>query len=315
MRVRVLEEHGGQTPLGAGPADDLVVIVLGQLGRERGQLGVLVDLALPAVGHRRGEPRARDDGDRAVQRTRQPLGLAVLGGLRPPLRGERVGERGRALDVAAQRRGGAARGGGLQRGDERVADRDARLEAARQRHHRDAVGARALGERAAGGRDDARGAGGPGRVVRGERLVRGAGVARAQHQRLRPRPGRDVVVHDEAERAAQVGRQDARGQPAADRGAAHPGDEQPAGRVDRGDRGRVEPPQRVAQVQAEIERLGQLPRAVDRGAGGRVECGHQNSRPPSGIVTPGKTRAPLVTTLPAPIVTPSPSTASPSTCV
>ena len=46
--------------VGALPADDLVVVGLRQLGRERGQLRVLVDLALPAVRGGRRRPGAVD---------------------------------------------------------------------------------------------------------------------------------------------------------------------------------------------------------------------------------------------------------------
>ena len=64
------------------PARDLVVVEFGQLAGEARHLRVLVDLALPAVGDRRGQPGAADLRHGPVQAARQPLGQAVLGRLR-----------------------------------------------------------------------------------------------------------------------------------------------------------------------------------------------------------------------------------------
>ena len=55
------------------PADDLVVVELGQLVRERRDLRVLVELRLPAVGDRRRQARAGDDRRRCrAARARAP---------------------------------------------------------------------------------------------------------------------------------------------------------------------------------------------------------------------------------------------------
>jgi len=67
MLVLVLEQQGTEgTGLGPGPADDLVVVELGNRVVEGGQLRVLVDLALPAIGDRRGQPAAVEERHRAV---------------------------------------------------------------------------------------------------------------------------------------------------------------------------------------------------------------------------------------------------------
>ena len=176
-----------------------------------------------------------------------------------------------ARDVVAHGRRGAAQRGGLERGDQRVADRGAGLEAARERDDGHAVGAGALGQRAAGGGDDARRAGVLGRVVGRDRLLRRARVARAEHERLAADPRRDVVAHGQRERAAQLRPEHGRGEPAADRGAAHAGDDQAAVGVDGRDGRRVDAPQRVLEMDAEVERLGELPGGVDRAAGGGIE--------------------------------------------
>src|SRR3954471_20698820 len=89
VRTRVVEQHAGEAPEVARrrPAHHLVVVGLGQRRGERRQLGVLVELGLPAVGGRGGQPRAHHDGDGAVQRAGQRLRLAVVGRVRPPLGG------------------------------------------------------------------------------------------------------------------------------------------------------------------------------------------------------------------------------------
>ena len=168
----------------------------------------------------------------------------------------------------------AAQRGRLERGHERVPDRGAGLEPAGQRDDRHAVGASALRELAAGRRHQARGAGGLCRVVGRQRLLGAPRVARAQHQRLAADPGRDVVAHRERERAAQPRAERAGGQPPADRRAAHAGDDQPARRVDRRDRGRVDAPERIAQVLGQAERLADLAGRVDLPACGCVERRH-----------------------------------------
>ena len=62
--------------------------------------------------------------------------------------------RGGDVDLGVEPLAGAAHRRHLERDDERVRDRGARLEAAGQRDHGDAVGASRIGELAAGRRDD-----------------------------------------------------------------------------------------------------------------------------------------------------------------
>src|SRR3954447_20733852 len=146
MRAGILERDVGEaSELASGvPADDLVVVGFGEDGRERRDRGVLVELALPAVRHRARELGARDYGDGSVQRTRERLGLAVLGRVRPPLLRKLLRERGRGLDLVANRRGRGGQRRDLDRRDERVADGCTRLEAGRKRDRGDAVLAGAL---------------------------------------------------------------------------------------------------------------------------------------------------------------------------
>ena len=218
------------------------------------------------------------------------FGVAVLGAVRPPLGGQPLGQRGRRLDLVAHRRRRAAERARLERGDERVADRGARLEAARQRDHRHAVGARALGQRAAGRGHQPRRAGRLGRVVGRERLLGVAGVARAQHERLRrrSRPGRRSPS-----RAPAGARRRGPSAPAASR---PPTDEPPMPAT-------IRPPGASSgAIAAESTRQSASRRCVPRSsvspnwpvastarAGARASSArHQNRSPPSGIVTPGK---------------------------
>ena len=135
---RKTAEKRPKPPAAGQPTTSLWSISGSALG-ERRLAGVLVDLALPAVGRRGRQLGAGDHRDRAVQAAGERLRLAVLRAVRPPLLREPFGERSSRLDLVAQRRRGAAEGGGLERGDERVADRGARLEAAGHRDHRHAV--------------------------------------------------------------------------------------------------------------------------------------------------------------------------------
>ena len=224
--------------------------------------------------------------------------------------------------------------GHLERDDQRVGDRRARLEAARERDHRDAVGARLLRQLAAGGGDDRRARRAPRAAsYGGERLLGVARVARAQHGRVGRRPRRQPVVareHDRARRAVAERRARER---AADRRAAHPGDHQPAWRVVWLEAGRLDAPQRVAQVLGQSQDVAELAAGVDfrdrvtgqaqascsksdrsrLGAARQGRYGHRpqaccphRSRPPrrarrrprygtvAPIVTPGPTIAPLI---------------------
>ena len=192
----------------------------------------------------------------------------------PHSRASSDGERGRRLDLVAQRRRGAAQRGGLERGDERVADRGARLEAARQRDDGHAVLAGALGERAAGRGDDPRRAGGAWPRRRSRRSPRSSrsssSTARASPRRSRP-----------GCRSPWRARAGARSRgPSAPAASRPPTDEPPmpatisppwasTGAMFGG----VHAPQRVAQVLGEVERLGELAGGVDGPAGGGVERG------------------------------------------
>ena len=145
---------------GALPADDLVVVELGQLVREGRDLGVLVDLRLPAVGDRRRQARRRrSTGIVPCSARASVLASAVLGRLRAPLDDELLEVVGGDVDLGGHPRPDAAQRGDLERGDGHVGDGGARLEAARRRGITGTPSARAmLGELAAGRDDDARGA-------------------------------------------------------------------------------------------------------------------------------------------------------------
>ena len=72
--VGVLEEDGAeQARVGVGPSLELVVARLGHLGEAGRVLCVLVDLGLPAAGHRHREVAAVDDRDRALEPRRNFL--------------------------------------------------------------------------------------------------------------------------------------------------------------------------------------------------------------------------------------------------
>ena len=96
VRVAVIEEYGGEAAdVGrALPADELVVVELGEFVKEAGLLGVLVDLGLPAVGDGRGEAGAVDDRRGAEKATCDLLGERVLGRVGAPLGHELLGVRG-----------------------------------------------------------------------------------------------------------------------------------------------------------------------------------------------------------------------------
>ena len=169
-RVGVLEEDRRERreARGALPADDLVVVDLGQLGGERRHLRVLVELALPAVRGGGGQPGAGDHRHRLVQGARDALGVAVLGPVRAPLVGERARERRRAPrppSAATARSPHAPRPPARRR---TVADRGARLEAAGERDRPGTPSRRApRGQLAAARAHHARRAGRARRVVGG----------------------------------------------------------------------------------------------------------------------------------------------------
>ena len=148
--------RSGRSPA-AGPADDLVVVDLGQLAGERGHLGVLVDLRLPAVGGRGGEAGARrSPGSSRRRRARQAPWPRCPRPRRAPTRGElerRARRRRRPRRAATARRRTARR----PRARRPASSRPPRAAGSRRRAGPPARRrARRCGELAAGGGDDAR---------------------------------------------------------------------------------------------------------------------------------------------------------------
>ena len=126
---------------------DLVVIELGQLAGEAGDLGVLVDLRLPAVGdRRRSARRRRSDRDRAVQRRGRAAWPSESSGASGPHSADQLLERARRphRSRCAARSAAPHSAATSSADDEHVAHRRAGLQAAGERDHRDAVGARGL---------------------------------------------------------------------------------------------------------------------------------------------------------------------------
>ena len=283
VRVGVVEEHRREAPhfLGTLPAGELVVVELGQLVGEARLLGVLVDLRLPAIRDRRGQPRARDHRGRAVQAMGDLLCERVLRRVGPPLGDQLLGVGGGHVDLRSEPRPGTAQRRHLQRRDGHVGDGGTGLKAAGQRDHRHAVGARHLGKAPAGGHHRAPRTEGARRLVAGERLLGVAGVARQQHHRVRRGPRRQPVRPGHEDRARGVIAQRGPRQGATDGRAPHPGDDQPGGGVPVLHDRRLRPPQRVAQV------LGQ--RRARRRAGRRrrsARCDARESTSVDVAVTP-----------------------------
>src|ERR1035441_551484 len=206
--------------------------------------------------------------------------------------------------------------GNLERYDQRIADRRARLKAAGQRHDGNSLGAGHLRQLTAGGAYDPPVPEHPGRLEGGERLLGLTGVAAAQNRRVGGDPRRQRVVTRHDDRARRAVPQRGPRQLAADRRAPHAGDHEPSGRVLELQIGRFHPPQCVAKVIGQAEDVAQLPGGVDRGdrVAGELRGGRspQNLIAPSGNSTPGKIRTPAHRMLPGPIFTPSPSTTPPS---
>ncbi len=183
--VLVLEEDGAEGPLRpAGPADDLVVVHLGERVIEGGELGVLVHLALPAIGDRRRQPAAVEQRHGAVEL------LGDLGGLGEQRVRLGLEMRGRAVDLGPDPGADAGERRHLGGDRERVADGGARLQARRHPDHRDPVATGVLADRPAGRRDDALGADGLGGRVAAEGLLGLARVAGAEDRAVGRRPGR-----------------------------------------------------------------------------------------------------------------------------
>ena len=171
--------------------------------------------------------------------------------------------RGTGVDLGPHALGDADEGGDLARDREAVADRVARLQAAGQPDHRHPRLARGVGERAAGGRGVAARADGLGGGEAGERLLGVARVARAEDRAVGRGPGGQLVVAEDQHRHRHgVAHRGAREHPA-DRGAAHAADDQPAGVLGL-EPGRLDPPERVAQVIREREHVVELTARVDR---------------------------------------------------
>ena len=231
--VGVVEEDGGEAPerRGALPADDLVVVELGQLVVERRDLGVLVELGLPAVGDRLRQAGAGDDRHAVGEPARERLGLGVLRPVGAPLDDEVLEVVGGDVELGAHPRPGAAQARDLECGDGHVRDRGARLKAAGDRDHGDAVRARELGQAAAARHDDPPRAEGSRGLVAGERLLGVARVRGAQDGRVGRRPRRQAVGAGREDRARRVVAEHRARQQAADARAAHPRDDQAGGRV------------------------------------------------------------------------------------
>ena len=147
MLVAVLEEDRRRAlvPGRARPAEQLVVVGLGQLPPPGVELGVLVDLRLPAARHRGGQVGAVDHRHGAGD-VRGELARLLLQGL------GLLGEEGRGgVDLGVDARRDAGQIGGLGGDDDHVDDRRPRLEDPRHTDHRHAVGAGAFGQLAAHG--------------------------------------------------------------------------------------------------------------------------------------------------------------------
>ena len=227
MQVRVVQEHRAEAPdLGrADPAADLVVIELRQLAGRSGELGVLIDLALPAVGHRpvRSAPQsgARCRGGRGPAPWAAPRRAR-----RPPLGDQPLGMGRGNVDLGVQRFPGAARRGHLECHHQCVADRRAGLKPAGQRNHRHPVAASVGGQPAAGRADDATSADGAGSFEHGERLLGVAGVAGAQDGGVRRRPPRQPVAAADHDRTRGTVAERGPGERPADCRPPHPGHDQ-----------------------------------------------------------------------------------------
>ena len=189
---------------------------------EGGELGVLVDLRLPAARDRRGQVGAVDDRDGARELARRSRGALLL--QRLGLLGE---EGGGGVDLGVDARRGAG---------QRRRPRRRRRTCRRPR--------RAAG-RSPAGRPPARRSRAPGRpaappVLATRRRAPSASaaskqasvssvvarVARAEHRPLGRRPARQRVAADGHQRPGQPVAERRRGEVAADRRAAHPADEQ-----------------------------------------------------------------------------------------
>src|SRR5258707_1231406 len=284
--VAILEEDGCRAGVaGAGPAAELVVVGVGQLGIEAGELDVLVDLGLPAAGDRSRQVGAVDDGYGTVE-PRGDIGCEGLEAL-----GLLLEKGGGSIDLGLDAGSGAGQSSRLGRGGEHVGDRGARLEYPRQADHRHPCLTRFVDQRAAGADDYAVRAERLGGGEAGQRLLGPARIARAQYRPLRGRPAGQLVAPDGDQRAGQPVADRGGGEVAADRRAAHPADHHAgcvAGLQARG----LDPPEGVAKL------VGYAEDVVDHGAW-------------AGTLSSAPTMAPE-SSAPAPTVTPGARTEPPT---
>src|SRR5690606_18433991 len=148
-----------------------------------------------------------------------------------------------------------------------------------------------------------------GRVEAGDRLLRVAGVARAEHEVLLAHPARQPVLAHGRERQLEPLAEGCSRQIGADRRAAHPADDQPARRLRLQARG-LDPPERVAQMVGQGEDVVELVGSVDRPDG--IERAHVYTPPGStrasaSSTVPGSMRAFSPITLPGAITAPAPT--------
>ena len=248
MQVTIVQEHGAErTELdGALPARDLVVESSGISPRERRQLRVLVDLALPAVGDRDRQPRPRDRGIVPCNSRASVLASESSGPTGPPLLDQLLRMRRRNIDLA----NGAARTTPQTAATSIASPASRRPPRAAETHPAAArpatPSARAASASApARRRDDRPRAERLGRLIDRERLLGVPRVAAAQHGRVRRGPRRQVVITRDDHRPRGTITERRTRERATDRRAAHPGDDQTPRRLMLHQVRRLHPPERV----------------------------------------------------------------------
>src|SRR6516162_8865014 len=109
MQIRIVQEHGAEAAESGRPRPsfDLVVVDLGKLAGEAGQLCILVELRLPAVGDRGGQTGARNLGDGPVDTPRQLLRQAVVARVWAPSLDKPLGVRRGHVDLGMEALAGA----------------------------------------------------------------------------------------------------------------------------------------------------------------------------------------------------------------
>jgi hypothetical protein len=194
MLVAILEEDRSEALIGSGPALELIVVRFGQDRREGRGLRVLVHLRLPAVGDRRGQVAAVDDGHGAVE-----LG-SDLGRLRLDLVSPRLEEGRGRVDLGADAGGDPGEGGCLGGGGKHVSNGHPRLEDPRQADDGNSRLSGLLDELATGADDQPLRPERLGGLEAGEGLLGVAGVAGAEDRPLGRRPARQLVAADRDQR-------------------------------------------------------------------------------------------------------------------